>query len=208
VKTPRLTQDSGGTRYLRPVAIPLVVAGIAVPVVVAMLIGMVTVEGTALGLAVGALAVAALIVIAARARPDGRMEVAARTDAERRLLVLATGELTPATAEAIRDRADEPVDIRLVVPVRSRRIDRWLSATDDARDDAQNTLAHSAGTLVAAGLPASGSLGDPDPVQALEDELRSYSADQVVWVLGPGEPEPEGDLRERLGIPLTLIRGE
>ena len=208
MKRPRLTQDSGGTRYLRPGAIPLVVAGIAVPVVVAMLIGMVTVEGTALGLAVGALAVAALIVIAARARPDGRMEVAARTDAERRLLVIATGEVTAPAAEAIRNRADEPADIRLVVPVRSKRIDRWLSATDEARDDAQNTLAHSAGALVAAGLPASGSLGDPDPVQALEDELRSYSADQVVWIVGPGEEEPSEQVQARLGIPLTLLRAD
>jgi hypothetical protein len=171
-----------------------------------MLLGVVTVEGTALGLAAGALAVAALIVIAARARPNGRMEVAARTDAERRLLVLATGEVTPVAAEEIRDRAQGAADIRLVVPVRSKRIDRWLSATDEARDDAQNMLAHSAGALVAAGLPASGSLGDPDPVQALEDELRSYSADQVVWVLSAGEPEPSGELRERLGIPLTLIQ--
>jgi hypothetical protein len=206
VKRPRLTQDSGGTRYLRPGAIPLVVAGIAVPVVAAMLIGVVTVEGTALGLAAGALAVAALIVIAARARPDGRMEVAARTDAERRLLVLATAEVTPVAAEAIRDRAEGAADIRLVVPVRSKRIDRWLSATDEARDDAQNMLAHSAGALVAAGLPASGSLGDPDPVQALEDELRSYSADQVVWVLSPGEEEPSAQVQARLGIPLTLLR--
>ncbi len=51
-------------------------------------------------------------------------------------------------------------------------------------------LARSAGALVAAGLPVSGSLGDGDPVQALEDELRSYPADEVVWVPGPGGPSP------------------
>ncbi|MGZ5311138.1 MAG: hypothetical protein ACXWFN_00910 [Solirubrobacterales bacterium] len=206
MKRPRLTQESHGTTYLRPAAMPLIVAAIAVPVVAAMLLGVVTIEGTALGLAAGAAAVAALLVIAARARPGGTMEVAAHQDAERRLLVLATGEVTPEAAEAIRLRGEGAADVRLVVPVQGRRIDRWLSATDDARDAAQTLLAHSAGTLVAAGLPVGGSLGDSDPLQALEDELRSYPADEVVWVIGGGEPEPTERDRERLGLPLTLLR--
>ncbi len=89
-----------------------------------------------------------------------------------------------------------------------RRIARWLSATDAARHDAQDMLARSAGALVAAGLPVSGSLGDGDPVQALEDELRSYPADEVVWVPGPREAEPSAAVRERLGIPLTVVRAD
>ena len=106
MKRPRLTQESHGTTYLRPAAMPLIVAAIAVPVVAAMLLGVVTIEGTALCLAAGAAAVAALLVIAARARPGGTMEVAAHQDAERRLLVLATGEVTPEAAEAIRLREE------------------------------------------------------------------------------------------------------
>ena len=125
MKRPRLTQESHGTTYLRPAAMPLIVAAIAVPVVAAMLLGVVTIEGTALGLAAGAAAVAALLVIAARARPGGTMEVAAHRDAERRLLVLATGEVTPEAAEAIRLRGEGVADVRLVVPVQGRRIDRW-----------------------------------------------------------------------------------
>jgi len=205
VKAPRLTQESDGTTYLRAGAMPLIVALIAVPVVAAMLLGVITIEGTALGLAAGAAAVATLIVIAARARPGGAMEVAAHRDAEHRLLIVASSEVSPEAAEQIRLHGEGAADVRLVVPLRSRRIDRWLSATDDARDAAQTLLAHSAGALVAAGLPVSGSLGDNDPVQALEDELRSYPADQVIWVSAPGEPEPSAEVRERLGIPLTVV---
>jgi hypothetical protein len=187
---------------------PLVVAAIAVPIVAMMLLGILAIEGTAMGLAAGAAAVAVLVVIAARARPGGKMEVAAHRDAEHRLLVIASSEVTARAAEAIRGEAANAADVRLVVPLRSRRIDRWLSATDDAREAAQDRLAHSAGALVAAGLPVSGSLGDNDPAQAVEDELRSYPADEIVWVSGPGEAGPSDELRERLGIPLTVVQAD
>ena len=68
------------------------------------------------------------------------------------------------------------------MPVPSHRLDRWLSAEDEARHEAEARLARSAGTLVAAGLPVSGSVGDADPAQAVEDELRDFAADEVVLV--------------------------
>jgi len=203
---PSLTySDSTGDTRLRPWALPVVVALLVVPIVLAMLVGVATVEGAALGLAAGALAVAGLLVIAARARPGGQMEVAAHRDAERRLLVIATVEATPGAAQEIAARAGEAADVRLVVPVRSRRLDRWLSAEDRARHEAERMLAHSAGALVAAGLPVSGSVGDSDSAQALEDELRSYPADEVVLLTGEDEPDPLGGEGERLDIPLLRV---
>ena len=198
-------EDSRGTTYLRAWAIPLVVAAICVPVVLAMLLGMLAIEGTGLGLAAGALAVATLLVIAGRAKPRGKTEVADRPDAERRLLVVASAEVTPDAAERVADRAEGASDVRLVVPVPSRKLDRWLSAEDNARAEAQRRLAHAAGALVAAGLPVSGSLGDSDPAQALEDELRSYSADEVVVL---GDDDRDGRLAaalERLDLPVTTV---
>ena len=204
--TPSLTrEDSRGTTYLSGWAIPLVVAAICVPVILAMLLGMLAIEGTGLGLAAGALAVATLLVIAGRAKPLGKTEVAEPTDAERRLLVVASVEVTPEAAGQVARRAEGTVDVRLVVPVPSRRLDRWLSAEDDARAEAQRRLAHAAGALVAAGLPVSGSLGDSDPAQALEDELRGYSADEVV-VLGDADLGPRlAATLERLELPVTTI---
>ena len=201
----RLTREDSGTTYLRASAIPVVVAAICVPVLLALALGILAIEGSGVGMAAGALAVAILLAVAVRAKPRGRVEVAARRDAERRLLVVAERELTPETAERIAARAQGAADVRLVVPVASRRLDRWLSAEDSARDDAQRRLAHAAGALVAAGLPVSGSLGDSDPAQALEDELRDYSADEVVLVTardGEGRLAPA---LERLEVPVTRI---
>jgi hypothetical protein len=187
----------------RPFAIPLIIAVICTAVAAAMALSG-TELGAGLGMAVGALAAASLIVFAARAKPAGRLEVAPSEDAGHRVLVLAVAEATPAAAEQIADITGSPSDVRLVVPVPSHRLDRWLSAEDDARHEAEARLARSAGVLVAAGLPVSGSVGDPDAAQALEDELRGYPADEVV-LLTDGDRDPLGKVESRLGLPLRRV---
>jgi hypothetical protein len=201
---PLLTTDDpqGGLRF-RPLAIPLIIAVIAGSVAAAMAVQGNGV-GVGLGTAVGALAATALIVFAARARPREHVEVAKGAAGERRVLVLATSEVTPEAAERIAPLASGADDVRLLIPVPSDRLERWLSAEDDARAEGQRRLAHSAGALVAAGLPVSGSLGDPDPAQALEDELRDYAADEVI-LLAEGDDDPLAALRGRLGLPLTRV---
>jgi hypothetical protein len=197
--------DSSGDTRIQSWALPLVVAAICVPIVLAILIGVLTVEGTGPGLAAGALVVATLIVLAVRARPRGKVEVAPHHDPDRRVLVVATVEPTPSTATRVAELAGEAADVRLLVPVQPRRIDRWLSAEDQAREDAERTLAHSAGTLVAAGLPVSGSVGDSDASQALEDELRAYPADEVILLAEPGGSDELGDAGRRLALPLERV---
>jgi hypothetical protein len=187
----------------RPFAIPLIIAVICTAVAAAMALSG-TELGAGLGMAVGALAAASLIVFAARAKPAGRLEVAPSEDAGHRVLVLAVAEATPAAAERIADITGSPSDVRLVVPVPSHRLDRWLSAEDDARHEAEARLARSAGVLVAAGLPVSGSVGDPDAAQALEDELRGYPADEVM-LLTDGDRDPLGKVESRLGLPLRRV---
>jgi hypothetical protein len=187
----------------RPFAIPLIIAAICTAVAAAMSLSG-TELGAGLGMAVGALAATSLIVFAARAKPDGRLEVAANEDASHRVLVLAVTEPTPGAAQRIADIAGSASDVRLVVPVPSHRLDRWLSAEDDARHEAEARLARSAGALVAAGLPVSGSVGDPDPAQALEDELRGFAADEVV-LLNDGDEDPLGKVESRLGLPLRRV---
>jgi hypothetical protein len=197
--------DRGGSVRLKAWALPVVVAAIVVPIVLAILLGVAADLGIGLGLAAGALAVTALLFAAGRALPTGDLEVAARSDAERRLLVVATTEATPKAAERIAELGGDAADVRLVVPLPSSRLDRWLSSEDGAREEAQRLLAHSAGALVAAGLPVSGALGDSDPAQALEDELRGFSADQVVLLSDPAGEDPLQAVAERLGLPLTRV---
>ena len=187
----------------RPFAIPLIIAVICTAVAAAMSLSG-TEIGAGLGMAVGAVAATSLVAFAARAKPDGKLEVASSEDAGHRVLVLAVAEATPATAQRIADITGSPSDVRIVVPVPSHRLDRWLSAEDDARYEAEARLARSAGALVAAGLPVSGSVGDADPAQALEDELRGYAADEVV-LLGSGDKDPLGKVESRLGLPLRRV---
>jgi hypothetical protein len=187
----------------RPFAIPLIIAAICTSVAGAMSLSS-TELGAGIGMAVGALAATSLIIFAARAKPDGRLEVAASEDDGHRVLVLAVAEATPAAAQRIADITGSPSDVRLLVPVPSHRLDRWLSAEDKARREAEARLARSAGALVAAGLPVSGSVGDADPAQALEDELRGYPADEVV-LLTAGGRDALAKVESRLGLPLRRV---
>ena len=187
----------------RPFAIPLIIAVICVSVAAAMSLSG-TEVGAGLGMAVGAVAATSLIAFAARAKPDGKLEVARSDDSGHRVLVVAVAEPTPAAAQRIAAIAGSPADVRLLVPVPSHRLDRWLSAEDDARHEAEARLARSAGVLVAAGLPVSGAIGDHDPAQALEDELRGYPADEVV-LLAADDRDPLGKIESRLGLPLRRV---
>jgi hypothetical protein len=197
------TKDPEGGLRFRPFAIPLIIALICASVAAAMSLSG-TELGAGLGMAVGALAATSLIVFAARAKPQRRLEVASSADAGHRVLVLAVAEATPESAQRIAEITGSPADVRLLVPVPSHRLDRWLSAEDQARHEAEARLARSAGVLVAAGLPVSGSVGDADPAQALEDELRGYAADEVV-LLSDGDEDPLGKVESRLGLPLRRV---
>jgi hypothetical protein len=195
------TDPEGGMRF-RPFAIPLIIALICSSIVASMaLAGLV---GAGLGMAVGAVAATGLVVFASRARPNLRIEVAEHTDSAHRVLVVASAEATAASAQRIAELAGSPKDVRLVVPVPSHRLDRWMSAEDNARREAEGLLARSAGALVAAGLPVSGSVGDHDPAQALEDELRNFPADEVILLVANGK-DPLAKIETRLSLPLRRV---
>src|SRR5690349_10220775 len=189
----------------RSFAIPLIVAAICVPIVASMALA--GTFGAGLGMAVGAVAATGLIVFAARSRPQPRIEVAESEDAGHRVLVVALTEATADAAQRIAALTGSAEDVRLVVPVPSHRLDRWMSAEDDARREAEGRLARSAGALVAAGLPVSGSVGDHDPAQAMEDELRGFAADEVVLLIANGK-DPLAKVEARLGIPLRRVSAE
>jgi hypothetical protein len=180
----------------------LIVAAICVPIAAAFAIPS---QGTAVGMAVAALAVAIVLVAAARSHPFGPMEVAAAPTDGHRVLVLTLEELAGVPLARVAEIARGADDVRVVVPAPTGTLDRWLSAEDKARDTAQDQLARSAGALTAGGLQVSGSVGDSDPLQAVEDELRSFAADEVVVVADPSRAEQIERLRDRLALPLTRV---
>jgi hypothetical protein len=191
---------------IRPWALPVIVGAIAVPIAAGFVLG-----GPALGLAVGALVGAALLIVVARMRPEERIEVARATDERRRVLVVALAPIeSPDAASEVAEVARPGAEVVVVAPALNRPLAHWASDLDEARDAAQRRLVLSLGTLAAAHVEARGAVGDTDAVQAVEDTLREFPADEAVLVADPVEEKGPGartlaTLRSRLDLPLRFI---
>ena len=107
----------------------------------------------------------------------------------KRLLVVATA---PVEEKILRDRVREhtgtDAEVRVVAPASDLSPLEWL-ATDE--DEARREAADIARLAERAVQPEAGrvetEVGDPDPVQAIEDALRQFPADEVVVVTRPGD---------------------
>jgi hypothetical protein len=193
-----------------PWTLPLLAVAISVPVIAAFALG-----GPAAGMAAGALVAAAIIVIAARARFDEEIEVAAATGAaEGGVLVVATAAIEGAAAvEAIRQAragsGGEAARVLVLAPALNRTISHWLSDLRQARLEAQQRLAVSLAVLAAAGIDARGQVGDTDPIQAIEDTLRSFPASELVFVTSAGaDGDVVAEVRRRLDRPVRHEIGD
>jgi hypothetical protein len=185
-----------------PWKLPLIVAGVVVPTVAAFMLG-----GPGVGVAIGAFAALGLVVIAIRQRPEGPIASADRTDARHHVLIVAAdgveepGEVAEITrAAGIRGEDSEEDEVRVLVPARISFLDRWASDVEDARHRAQQRLVMTVAALAKAGVAAEARVGDEDIVQAVEDQLQSYPATEVVLVSGEddGADQAAEELRSRL----------
>ncbi|HEX5761837.1 MAG TPA: hypothetical protein VFY04_01825 [Solirubrobacterales bacterium] len=191
--------------------LPLIVLALALPVVAAFLAGAFLVGGPALGFVAGALAVFALLVVAARQRPRRAIGVEPGGDgAVRRALVVAACPIEGpgAVAAVARELEAEPgaaaPEVRVLAPASIGFLDRWASDVEGARRRAQERLVASVAALAAGGVEAEARVGDEDVVQAVEDQLESYPADEVILVSaredeagGTAADELRGRLRPR-----------
>lgn len=197
-----------------PWKLPLVVGAIAVPIVAAFYVS------PGLGLAAGALAAVTIVVVAARQRPRGAIGQAASGPERRRLLVVIGGPVEePRVIREIADMArrgggPESVEVLVLAPARIGFLDRWASDIEGARREAQRALVITAASLAKAGIAAEARVGDEDLVQAVEDQLQSFAATEVVLVTGPGTEDPATeaaavDLERRLraGFRRLVISG-
>jgi hypothetical protein len=192
--------------------LPLIVLAIAVPIVAAF-----EFAGPAGGLAVGAIAATVILVLAAKARFDEPIEVASSpADRFTMLVVLAVAledprvagviaEIAAAGARSARPHAAHRPEILLLAPATNRAVAHWLSDLRQARFDAQRRLTISMATLATVDVDARGEVGDSDAVQAVEDTLRTFGAQEVVFVT---ERERNGDVaevRRRLDRPVRVV---
>jgi hypothetical protein len=173
------------------------------------------VGGPGLGLAVGALATAALIFIAVRQSPRDAIGGPAVGDGGRRLLVVLSRAVEEQRAvEAIAAEVDgakgEPVEVLVLSPARLGFLDRWASDLEGAREEAQGRLVITVASLAKAGIVAEARVGDENLVQAVEDQMRSFPATEVVLVTGGPADDAEGEaaaveLDARLRVELRRI---
>lgn len=196
-------------QHLAAWKLPPIVAGIALPIVGGFYIG-----GPGLGMAVGALAAAAIIILAVRKPPLHPIVPAPAADLRHRILVILAGPLEEtALAEFMLGHIEagstwEMPEIVLVAPCRQHFLERWTSDIGPGRERAQRDLVHAVAALAGSGLEATARLGDEDVVQTVEDELRSFPAGEVVLAYGSAGKESRGvarqALEERLRVPLYL----
>jgi hypothetical protein len=134
-------------------------------------------------------------------------------EGERRILVVANETVGGA---ALRDRIRERSEgvreeVLVVAPALNSPIRHWASDEDGARALAQERLDESLGLLRSGGVNARGEVGDAEPLQAIEDALRTFGADEIII-----STHPEGrsnwlergvvrSARERFAVPITHV---
>ena len=173
---------------------------------------------TWLGIVVFVALTAAAVFLWARSRsnePALKPDVPTRADApdERRILVIANETVGgPELRSILRSRA-EGVNERILVvsPALNSQVRTWTSDEDGARAAAQQRLDASLARLRQDGVQANGEVGDGDPLQAIEDALRTFSPDEIVISTHPEgrshwlERNVVGAARDRFDVPITHV---
>jgi hypothetical protein len=175
-----------------PWKLPLIVTAIVVPIVVGILLA-----GPEAGLALGALVAVVLVYVAVvQMRPREGIGDAPDPMLRRRLLVVVSRAVEdPATTAAIAaeagvDGSRDLAEVMILAPARIGFLDRWASDLEPARQEAQKALVISVASLAKVGVVAEARVGDEDIVQAVEDQVGSFKATEVVLVTGTDEEDP------------------
>jgi len=160
-------------------------------------------------------AVAAWVLFTGRRERPLPVAPAGRHSAdERRILVLANETVG---GERLRDVIREKAlgypssRVHVVAPALNSPMRHWASDEDPARRAAEQRLQASLARLQDGGIEASGGVGDSEPLQALEDGLRLFDADEIVI-----STHPEGrshwlekgvvrEARARFAVPITHV---
>jgi hypothetical protein len=159
----------------------VVVAVLVAPIALAAIL-----FGSGVGLAVaGGLAfgiVFTLFVLRRDAEPERASLRRRPGGGSKRILVVANETLSGAALrdEIERRRGGEETEVFVVCPALNTKLKHWTSDDDAARAQAHARLQRTLDGLDRDGYTATGDIGDDDPVQAMEDGLRVFGADEVI----------------------------
>jgi hypothetical protein len=104
-------------------------------------------------------------------------------------LLIAAGESATSPDElpfGVRELVDAAEEILVVTPMLPTRFEWLASATDRAREQADERLRTVLGHLAELGSKASGAPGADDPLLAFEDAIREFAPDHVLIALRTG----------------------
>ena len=151
-----------------------------------------------------------------RARREERPRQTAprpHAEGERRILVIANETVAGHTLRRmiLEKSLDVREEVLVVTPALNSPLRHWVSDDDGARAAAQERLDTSLAKLAEDGVLARGEVGDGDPLQAMEDALRTFGADEIII-----STHPEGrsnwlergvveKARERFAVPITHV---
>ena len=119
---------------------------------------------------------------------------------------------TPALLDAVRDRAQRgPATFTLLVPNPAHGLHALVDPEDQEENEAQQVLELALPLLEeAAGAPVEGIVGDPSPMNAIQDAINIHGFDEVIISTLPARVSKwlKLDLPSKvtgLGLPVTTV---
>jgi GABA permease len=150
-----------------------------------------------------------------RTEPEApiRQVPAASPADEHRILVVANETVGgPELRSELQDRTGgQRARVLVVCPALNSPLRHWASDEDDARAAAQQRLDRSLESMRSVGLEVEGEIGDGDPLQAIEDAIRTFRPDELIISTHPPgrshwlERGVVERARERFEIPITHV---
>jgi hypothetical protein len=134
-------------------------------------------------------------------------------DGRKKVLVVANETVAGRAlrGEVVHRTGGSDADVFVVCPALNSRIRHWTSDEDEARARAQERLERSLAALAEEGVEARGEVGDDDPLQAIEDALRTFGADEIIISTHPPgrsnwlERDVIVRASERFDLPITHV---
>ena len=164
---------------------------------------------------------AAVVVVGAVARwywrqpsaKSPRLEVHDDAPHPHRILVVANETVggRPLREEVARRSQGPRTEVLVVAPALNSHVRHWVSDEDGARAAAQARVDASVARLSQTGGTVRGEVGDAEPLQAIEDALRTFGADEIVLSTHPKgrshwlEQGLVEEARRRFALPITHV---
>lgn len=158
------------------------------------------------------LVIALAVYIKAEPKEQERPAWPRRPHERRQILVVANETVAGRALRAeIFARAQGGAGVLVVCPALNSPIRHWTSDEDQAHVLARERLDESLAALGGEGVDATGEVGDADPIQAIDDALRTFDPDEIVISTHPPgrsnwlEKEVVSRARERYPLPITHV---